>query len=343
MSGSSMRRRTYTVATVALLTLVPATGTAVATDGARDALPVVTITMGAGEPKLTGTEKLSAGWVTFKISSTKDQHNLWLYTPKPGTKQAQANKADQSVRNVRSANARTYKEPQAKASFTKPKKDDVEDKSAKKKRMEGPTAAERSARNKAAQKLAADAQAAEKSLIALGGAFVAPKRPTTMTVKLPEGEITIADLAMGKGKTVPITVLKVAGKSGKDTRDAKGAKTIELDDSSRIQAPATLPRKGELLFSNIASAKWHFLGLQKLAKGATENDLVAYFDSKDASREAPFDARYSAAAAPLSGGRSQYLSYDLPPGKYALLDAWVDSETGRFWASQGASRVVTLK
>lgn len=293
---------------VGLLALLP-TGTAIAAESpAKTTPPVITIKLDEGEPKITGADKLAAGWVTIKVSATKSQHNLWLHTPKPGVAAAQADRAGEAAQATRNGRP-------------------------------GPSAASTTS---ASKRSAADATAAEDSLIALGGAFVAPGRPATMAVKLPTGEITVTDLAAaaqpGGGK---ITLIKV-GEPGKSVRAAGNEPRVSIDDSARIQAPAKLARKGELRISNLAASKWHFIGLQKLAKGAGEKEVVAFF-TNPGQAPSPFDPAASTASAPLSGGREQYLTYNLPAGKYVFVDAWVDSTTGKFYAAQGAIKLVTLK
>lgn len=294
MSGVSTRRRARTVAALAVLAMVPATGTAPAADKDENAPPVVTIRLDEGEPKITGADKLSAGWVTIKVSAKKSEHNLWLYTPKPGVHAEDADMAGKGVRAARTGNGRSA------------------------------------------------AATAENSLIALGGAFVGPKRPATMAVKLPQGEVTVTDLATDPQKVgTPLTLLKL-GAPGKAEPDAGAAARVSIDDAARIQAPATLPRTGELRIANLAERKWHFLGLQRLTERADQKDVEGFFTGGGKGKS-PFDPAHSTAAAPLSGGREQYLSYDLPAGRYAFVDAWVDSATGKFYAAQGAVRVVTLK
>lgn len=294
MSGVSTRRRARTVAVAAVLALVSATGSAVAADKDEKAPPVVTIRLDEGEPKVTGADKLPAGWVTIKVSAKKNEHNLWLYAAKPGVHAQDADMAGQGVRAARAGNGRSA------------------------------------------------ASTAENSLIALGGAFVAPKRPATLSVKLPRGEVTVADLAAGGQKAAaPLTLFKL-GAPGMAMPGAGGAARVSIDGAARIQAPEALPRTGELRIANLGERKWHFLGLQKLTKDANQKDVEAFF-AGDGKGPSPFDPAHSTAAAPLSGGREQYLSYDLPAGRYAFVDAWVDSATGTFYAARGAVRVVTLK
>ena len=48
-------------------------------------------------------------------------------------------------------------------------------------------------------------------------------------------------------------------------------------------------------------------------------------------------------SAPLSAGQSQFLSYALPSGQYAILDAWMDPATGRVLAGDGAVTTVRLR
>lgn len=343
MDGNStrVRHRARTVAVVAALALVPGAGMASAAETAPSN-PVVRIAMVGDTAKVSGANKLAAGWVTFKVSTDGDPHNIWFYTPRPGAKKDDVARAEKAVRKVRAGHGQGPGIDAAAPSDPESSLDKGAGPS-EKKAAAARQMAERKKSDAAAEKAKMDTSVAEKNLIALGGVYIAPKRTATIAVNLPQGQVTVADLAVGKEtKSVPLTVLKV-GAAGKKTAQGKATATVFLDESSRIQSPEKLARTGRLLINNESTVKWHFIGLQKLAKGATENDLVAWFDSPKAKRKYPFDPANSVAAAPLSGGRSQYLSYDLPPGKYALIDAWVDSESGRFYASQGGTRMVTLK
>ena len=342
--STEVRRRARTVAVITAVALVPTTGTAMAVHtAAAPSIPIVTIAMVGDTAKISGASKLAAGWVTFKVRTDKDPHNLWFYTPKPGAKKGDVAQAEKAVRKVRAGHGQGPGiDAKAPADPESPNLDkgttNTEKKAAAAKQEK-----ERAKSDAAAGQARTDTSMAEKTLLALGGVYVAPKRTATIVVNLPQGQVTVADLAVGKEtKTVPLTVFKV-GPAGKQRAPGKGAAQIFLDESSKIQAPEKLKRSGQLLINNESMSKWHFIGLQKLAKGATENDLVAWFDSPAGKRKYPFDPAYSIAAAPLSGGRTQYLSYDLPAGKYALIDAWVDSDSGRFYASQGGTRMITLK
>lgn len=343
--STRVRGRARTVAVVAALALVPTGGTAVAAPASVTApsIPVVTITMKGANAKVAGASKLAAGWVRVKVSTDSTARNLWFYTPKAKAKAADVGKAEKAVRKVRAGHGQG---PAIDTRGSATPQDPQLDKGASSSEKAAAAArreAESAQAESAARRAAADAATAEKSILALGGVYVGPKGSQSVVLNLPKGQVTVVDLAAAKqGDADPLTVLTV-GAPAKTGDPGKADGTVFLDESSRIQAPEKLPRAGELLITNQSVSKWHFIGLQKLAKGATENDVVAWFDSPGAKRKYPFDPKHSVAAAPLSGGYSQYLRYDLPAGKYALVDAWVDPDTGRFFASQGGTRLVTLK
>jgi hypothetical protein len=322
MTTIAARRGAGVVGIVAALTLVP-TGVAVAADTPAPSVPAVSISLKKDKATVTGADKLGAGWVTFTVRTDSTARSLWLYSPKPNVSKAEVAQGEAAVRKVGAAEGQSEKEAAAAKKASAAKK-------AEAKKAEAP-----------AKRAAGDAATAEKSLLALGGVFVAAEEKATFMANLPQGEVRIVDLA-DKDAKAPLAVLAVGG-PGKQVRPAAATGTVVLDDSSRIQAPEKLKRSGQLLITNAAASKWHFIGLQKLAKGVTEKDLATWFDKPDAKRKSPFDPKHSAAGAPLSGGRSQYLGYDLPAGKYALIDAWVDPDTGRFHAAQGGTRIVTLK
>lgn len=343
MTTIAARRGAGTVALAAALTLVP-TGAAVAADTPAPSAPTVSILLKKEKATVSGADKLGAGWVSFTVRTDSRARSLWLYSPKPSVSKADVAQGEAAVRKVRDGQGQPEKEAAGQTSAAKTSDAPAKQAKAPAKKADAPAKKADAPATKAdapAKRAAGDAATAEKSLLALGGVFVAAKGKATFMANLPQGEVRIIDLG-DKNAKAPLAVLAVGG-PGKQVRPAAATGTVVLDDSSRIQAPEKLKRSGQLLITNAAASKWHFIGLQKLAKGVTKKDLAAWFDNPDPKRKSPFDPKHSAAGAPLSGGRSQYLGYDLPAGRYALLDAWVDPESGRFHAAQGGFRIVTLK
>ncbi len=196
--------------------------------------------------------------------------------------------------------------------------------------------------NKATGKAAADAAAVEKTLVALGGAAVAPGHPATFSVNLPEGEVSIGDLAGdAKKAATPIASLMLGDPGGavRSAGDGNRVSVAAADGKVSIYAPESMSRKAKLRITNNDEQGWHFLGLHRLVEGADEKDVVAFYDG---SGKSPFDAANSLISAPLSGKGEEFMDYDLPAGKYAVVDSWVDSTDGKFYASKGAIRMVTL-
>ncbi|MGQ0467412.1 MAG: hypothetical protein ACT4QG_19110 [Sporichthyaceae bacterium] len=308
MSGitAHLKARGTAVTAVAVLALAAGTGTALAVAPDPSAPPVVTIALDGDKVKLSGADGLKAGWITIKASTTTKPHSLWLFTPKPGAKPAGAEKAVQAMQAVQ---ANEGQSPEAAAEG-------------------GPQ-----------QKPANNVATVEDTLVGLGGALVTPKRSATFSVNLPEGEVSIADLANGAEKAATPIAKLMLGDPGGAVRSAGNGSQVTIDEKAQIQAPDTLPRTGELRISNVGDKKWHFLELHKLQEGKGEKDVVAFFSGSGTS---PFDPENALGTAPLSGGVEEYLDYDLPAGTYAFVDSWVDSATGTFNASQGAIRMVTL-
>ena len=196
--------------------------------------------------------------------------------------------------------------------------------------------------NQATSKAAADAAEVEKTLVALGGAAVAPGHPATFSVNLPEGEVSIGDLAGdAKKAATPIATLML-GDPGGAVRSAGDGNRVSVDSADgkvRIDAPESMSRAAKLRITNSAEKDWHFLGLHRLVEGADEKDVVAFYSG---SGQSPFDAANSVVSAPLSGNGEEFMDYDLPAGRYAVVDSWVDSTDGTFYATKGAIRMVTL-
>lgn len=190
---------------------------------------------------------------------------------------------------------------------------------------------------------AADVATVEDTLVALGGAAVAPGHPATFSVNLPEGEVSIGDLAGdAKQATTPIAKLML-GDPGGAVRSAGEGNRVSVgsaDGKASIDALETMSRKAKLRITNRDEKEWHFIGLHRLVEGANEKDVVAFYSG---SGKSPFDAANSLISAPLSGKGEQFMDYDLPAGKYAIVDSWVDSTDGKFYATKGAIRMVTLR
>lgn len=197
--------------------------------------------------------------------------------------------------------------------------------------------------NGAQDKAAADAAKVEKTLVALGGAAVAPGRPATFSVNLPEGEVSIGDLAGdAKDATKPIATLMLGDPGGavRSAGDGNRISVASTRDGVRIEAPATMSRAAKLHIVNTSDRDWHFLGLHRLVDGADEKDVIAFYNG---SGRSPFEEAHSVISAPLSGKGEEFMDYDLPAGRYAVVDSWVDSTDGKFYAAKGAIRMVTLR
>lgn len=309
MSGITVRLkgRATTVTAVAALALLAGTGSALAVGPDPAAPPIVDLVVDGDKVKLSGADSLDAGWVTIKASSTTKALSLWLFTPKPGASPAGAQKAVQAMRAVRGNEGQS------------------------------PKAA---AEGQPQQRPADNVSTVEDTLVGLGGALVTPKRPAIFSVNLPEGEVSIADLAAGAEKAATPIASLMLGDPGGAVRSAGNGSRVTIDENARFEAADTLSRTGKLRISNVGEKKWHFVELQKLKEGKGEKDAVAFFSGSGTS---PFDTDNSIATAPLSGGKEEYLDYDLPAGTYVFVDSWVDSSTGKFNASYGALRTVALK
>jgi hypothetical protein len=271
--------------------------------GASSSTSSVTITMTGKSAKLSDTKHLRAGWITFRITSRTGENNLWFFTAH-GAKTTTALRAAGAVQK-----------PQA-----------------------VPVAAPESAVATTEQADAAMARAAEASLLALGGADTSPSRPTTLVVQLPPGTVYVEDLANGAAR---VATLHVGAGPGKHHPHPDSY--ITADDANSIVAPATLPRTGTVKFGNIATGadSWHMLEIVRLTDPSTPKATVAqYFESE---ADDPISATDFVGSAPLSARHAQYVSYSLPAGTYAVVDYWVDRNTGHIHSADGSVAIVTLR
>jgi hypothetical protein len=104
-------------------------------------------------------------------------------------------------------------------------------------------------------------------------------------------------------------------------------------------APASIPRRGVLHFSNQAS-DWHFIEIDRLKKGKTFADVQKVLKGKE-----PFQAVFTTGGAHnnfsmavVSPGRGESGSYSLNKGNYAVLCFFPDHRTGIPHAFEGMAR-----
>jgi hypothetical protein len=272
--------------------------------------PHVDVLMTASGIKLSGAGKVSSGWLTLRVSATGGEHHLWLVSPSEGPR-GEVTTPTNDVRSLWSVNPAN---PRAGVAGTpgRPSAD--------------PTTVNSYQR------------AAQDSLIALGGAWVDPSHPTQLSAELPAGDVYLVDLA---APATPGAVLRV-GWGKYPPLPARPTGEITEGDDNFVFSPPVLPRHGTLEFANADDTEtgYHFMLVRALAPGATRDDVERFFAS--GSGPEPLGTA-GVMTAPLSAGQSQFLSYSLPAGEYAILDAWMDPVTGRVLAGDGAVSTIRLR
>jgi hypothetical protein len=273
-------------------------------------LPHVDVVMTAAGIKLSGTKTVTSGWVTFRISAPDGEHHLWLVSPSVGPR-GDVSAPTRDIRSLWSVNAIN---PNAGTATT----------------PHHP--------NPDPQMVAGYQQTAQESLIALGGAWVDARHPATISAELPAGDVYLEDLSPA---AVADAVLHV-GWGKYPPMPARPAGEITEGDDNFVFAPPVLPSRGTLELANADDTEtgYHFLVIRAMAPGVTREDVERFFASGTGP---PPLASAAVMSAPLSAGQSQFLSYALPSGQYAILDAWMDPVTGRVLAGDGALTTIRLR
>jgi hypothetical protein len=175
-------------------------------------------------------------------------------------------------------------------------------------------------------------QRIDNGVLFLGGASARPHKPGDMVARVRAGQVAALDIngsAMG--------LLQVTGTGGKATASHSGrytALTFGWDVSS------DLPASGTAKFVNQADQP-HFLVLQRVKDGTT-NKQVRKFINSGAQGNPKWALKATADTGVLSPGKSQLISYNLPPGKYFIACFWPDYFTGAPHFLMGMWKLVTL-
>jgi hypothetical protein len=166
-----------------------------------------------------------------------------------------------------------------------------------------------------------------------GGASARPKHPGDMVVKLPAGDLLAVDQNGDAFAELDVT----GKKRGKASAPHDGSFTAFTYGWGVSGSP---PASGTAEFAN-QSDQPHFLVLQHV-KSSTTNAQVRKFIKSDAQGNPPWLLKGSADSGVLSPGRSQLVTYDLPPGKYLVACFWPDYFTGMPHVFMGMWKLVTL-
>jgi hypothetical protein len=178
-----------------------------------------------------------------------------------------------------------------------------------------------------------------------GLADVVVGSPVTVTETLSPGTYYLLDLANPPSGAPAVTTLTVDAKRAgiEQDSDLRSRVTVKAVEPDRFVAPRSWPRRGTFTFTN-RSATLHFVTLERVTPGTTDEQVQAYFDS-GSQQPPPFmvPGAPSAGADVISPGRSLQLTYSLPKGTYVLLCFVADDETGMPHAMMGMHEVVVLR
>jgi hypothetical protein len=175
-------------------------------------------------------------------------------------------------------------------------------------------------------------QRIDNGVLFIGGASARPGNPGDMVARVRAGQIAALDV---NGQAMALLQVSGSGASDAPSHDGKyTALTFGWGVSKH------LPASGRVKLVNQADQP-HFLVLQRVKDGTT-NKQVRKFINSGAQGNPSWALRASADTGVLSPGKSQLISYDLPPGKYFIACFWPDYFTGAPHFLMGMWKLVTL-
>ena len=176
----------------------------------------------------------------------------------------------------------------------------------------------------------------EQDFKILGGASIGHH----LWVKLPAGTYFALVPSTKTLKASAIHRFVVSGAVANATVPPASA-TITVQASKRWPAkPKSIAHTGDLRLTN-SSAVTHELYLAKLKPHKTRADVQRQLAKKDPALNKVFTGSFIEAGA-VSPRKTELLSYDLPRGRYMLLDFWPDS-AGTPHAQSGMLREINLR
>jgi hypothetical protein len=175
-------------------------------------------------------------------------------------------------------------------------------------------------------------QRIDNGVLFIGGASARPHNPGDMVARVRSGEVAALDV---NGQAMALLQVTGSGAAKAPSHDGRyTALTYGWDVSSH------LPASGRVKVVNQADQP-HFLVLQRV-KDSTTNKQVRKFINSGAQGNPSWALHASADTGVLSPGKSQQISYDLPPGKYFIACFWPDYFTGAPHFLMGMWKLVTL-
>lgn len=176
-------------------------------------------------------------------------------------------------------------------------------------------------------------QRIDNGVLFLGGASARPNRPGSMVVKVSPGQYAAVDL---NGPAV--AMLNFVGKAPKQPKVSYEATYTAFTHGWAVSR--NLPASGTVRFRN-QSDQPHFLVIQRVKDSTTKKQIRRYINSGNQGQP-PWALRAFADSGVVSGGRSQLIRYDLPPGKYVIACFWPDYFTGAPHVNTGMWDLVRL-
>jgi len=173
-----------------------------------------------------------------------------------------------------------------------------------------------------------------------GGVNLFTGESATFTVDVRPGTYYLGEMTT-RPQLTPIRVAGARAVAG----PASAVSITERDSGYRISG-STLPASGTIAIRN-AGSRPHRLNLIPVKTGTTRAQLGAYIRKHGASDNAPPPPFALQGAqigtADLSAHGRMQLTYNLPAGKYALIDFDRDITTGRPQALEGMYAIATLR
>ena len=183
-----------------------------------------------------------------------------------------------------------------------------------------------------------------------GLADVVTGTPATVTEQLCAGTYYLMDIGTEPGPSGPaISTLTVtrhrhgrphAVAAHRDRRHHEAV--VRLTSSDRFVSPHRLPAHGTITVANVSDTL-HFMDIQPVARGTTDAQIQAYFDSGSQAPPPFMVDGPSVGIDVLSPGHHAQLGYRLPRGTYVLLCFVADDTTGMPHALMGMHKVVVLR
>lgn len=177
-------------------------------------------------------------------------------------------------------------------------------------------------------------QRIDNGVVFLGGADARPSTPGDMVATVRAGQLVAID--QNGDAVAPLNVVGSLGTPGTAPHSGRYTAFTFGWGVSRH-----LPASGTVKFVNQADQP-HFLVLQHV-KSSTTNRQVRKFVNGGLRTEPKWGLRESIDAGVVSPGKSQLLTYDLPPGKYLVACFWPDYFTGAPHVMMGMWKLVTLR